>query len=48
MWHLFIQKKSKESVISNAPASTIKALPSLPVSHNILEWTQSTSAAVAS
>jgi hypothetical protein len=34
-------KEHKESVISNASASTIKALPSLPVSHNIFELTES-------
>jgi hypothetical protein len=33
-------KEDKESVISNAPASTINALPSLPVPSNIVEWTQ--------
>ena len=34
------KEEDKESVISNAPASTIKALPSLPVPSNIVEWTQ--------
>ena len=34
-------KEDKESVVSNVPASTIKASPSLPVSRNIVEWTES-------